>query len=194
MEAMKLPPVESFFAFCLSACLGVSFLQFHPAALAQEIPLAGMWRFQLDRSNQGAAERWWARELSGQASLPGDLAAQGIGDPPSVQTRWVGGVQKPDWHLDPALQKYAQPGNFKFPYWLTPERYYSGAAWFQRDIEIPADWSAKRVVLFLERPHWETRVWLDDKFIGAYNALGTPHEHDLGLVCSRQTSPDHSGG
>jgi hypothetical protein len=37
-------------------------------------------------------------------------------------------------------------------------------------------------VLFLERPHWETRVWLDDKPMGTNNSLATPHECDLGQL------------
>jgi len=177
---MKSQLTAPFSGFWLALFLCLSLHQFH--SVAQEIPLAGTWRFQQDRANQGTAEQWWARQLTEKATLPGDLAAQGIGDPPSVQTRWVGGIQKPNWHEEPALRKYAEPGNFKFPFWLTPERRYQGAAWFQRDIEIPADWGEKRVVLFLERPHWETRVWLDDKCIGTNNALGTPHEYDLGRV------------
>ena len=34
--------------------------------------------------------------------------------------------------------------------------------------------------MFLERPHWESRVWLDDKLIGTNNSLCAPHEFGLG--------------
>jgi hypothetical protein len=68
----------------------------------------------------------------------------------------------------------------KVPFWLTPDKYYAGAAWYQRDIEIPEDWRGKRVVLSLERPHWETRVWLDSRLIGTSDSLATPHDYDLG--------------
>src|SRR5690606_35706977 len=70
----------------------------------------------------------------------------------------------------------------KFPYWLTPERHYAGAAWYQREIDVPKNWSGERVVLSFERPHWETRVWIDSRLIGTNNALGTPHEYDLGQL------------
>jgi hypothetical protein len=146
------------------------------------VSLAGSWRFALDRSDAGVSERWFEHSLPDRIKLPGGLTEQGIGDPPSLSTPWVGGVQKPNWYLDPSLAPYSTPENFKFPYWLTPELYYAGAAWFQRDIEIPASWVNRRAVLTLERPHWETRVWLDGQLIGTNNSLGTPHMHDLGSV------------
>jgi hypothetical protein len=68
------------------------------------------------------------------------------------------------------------------PFWLQPEKYYVGAAWYQRDMEIPREWQGKRVVLTLERPHWETRVWVDGKQVGSNNSLSTPHEYDLGAA------------
>ncbi len=144
--------------------------------------LAGSWRFALDRDDAGITERWYARSLPDKIKLPGGLTEQGVGDPPNLNTPWFGGVQKPDWHLDPNLAPYSTPENFKFPYWLTPDLYYAGPAWFQRDIEIPSRWSDRRVVLTLERPHWETRVWLDGRLLGTNNALATPHIYDLGRV------------
>jgi hypothetical protein len=38
------------------------------------------------------------------------------------------------------------------------------------------------VVLTLERPHWETTVWLDDRKIGSERSLVAPHVYDLGAV------------
>src|SRR5208283_1775781 len=53
--------------------------------------------------------------------------------------------------------------------------------WYQRDIDIPADWQDKRVELVLERVHWETRAWLDGREIGTQDSLIAPHVHDLGI-------------
>lgn len=39
-----------------------------------------------------------------------------------------------------------------------------------------------RHLSFLERCHWETRLWVDDKEIGMQNTLGTPHQYDLSDV------------
>ncbi len=86
------------------------------------------------------------------------------------------------WFTAPEYAEYRKPGNIKVPFWLQPEKYYAGVAWYQRDIEIPPDWQGKRVVLSLERPHWETRVWVDGKPLGSNNSLSTPHEYDLGTA------------
>ena len=40
---------------------------------AQNLPLDGVWRFQLDRDNLGIAQRWHERVLAGSARLPGNL-------------------------------------------------------------------------------------------------------------------------
>ena len=38
------------------------------------------------------------------------------------------------------------------------------------------------MVLTLERPHWETTVWLDNKKIGSEKSLVAPHVFDFGTV------------
>lgn len=142
--------------------------------------LAGQWRFELDRANVGLNEKWFEHALAHKVRLPGSLPAQGIGDDVSFDTKWMGDIQEPQWFTNPVYAPYTKPDNFKFPFWLQPEKYYAGAAWYQRDIEIPAGWQGRRVVLTLERPHWETRVWLDGQARGTNNSLFTPHEYDLG--------------
>ena len=152
------------------------------AAEAPKVSLAGRWQFQLDRSDVGVNEQWFARALTEAVQLPGTLGAQGIGDPVTVETKWIGGIVDKSWFDSPDYARYRQPGNVKVPFWLQPEKYYAGAAWYQREITVPAAWSQKRVVLTLERPHWETRVWVDGKFAGTSNALGTAHVYDLGVM------------
>ncbi len=156
---------------------GLTALAAHPT-----LPLAGEWRFQLDREEAGVREGWFERTLPDRIKLPGTLTAQGIGDPVTVDTKWIGGIVDKSWFTAPEYAKYREPGNVKIPFWLQPELYYAGVAWFQREIEIPEDWKEKRVVLFLERAHWETRVWINDKLIGTNNSLATPHEYELGVV------------
>lgn len=146
------------------------------------LPLPGEWRFQLDPTDAGVREHWCERALPDRIRLPGTLTAQGIGNPVTVDTKWIGGIVDKSWFTAPEYAKYREPGNVKIPFWLQPELYYAGAAWFQREIEIPDDWKEKRVVLFLERAHWGTRVWINDKLIGTNNSLATPHEYDLGQL------------
>jgi hypothetical protein len=154
------------------------------SAAEDVLSLAGQWRFQLDRTDAGIQERWCERALTGKVALPGSLPAQGIGDRVTTETKWIGGIVDRSWFTEPAYAKYREPGNIKVPFWLTPEKYYSGAAWYQRDIEVPSSWSGQRVVLSLERPHWETRVWVDNQLIGTNNSLGTPHDYDLGALAA----------
>lgn len=143
------------------------------------LDLSGRWRFALDRDDRGVREEWQHRDLEGRVRLPGSLPQQGIGDPVSTNTPWVGGIVDRSWFTDDSWARYREPGNLKIPFWLQPETYYSGAAWYQRDVEIPRSWDGRRWVLTMERPHRETQVWWDGQKVGTQDALGTPHEFEL---------------
>src|ERR1035438_9862808 len=155
-----------------------------PGAQTDRISLAGTWRFQLDRAKAGIEERWFERSLPDRIKLPGSLPAQGIGDDVTVETQWTGDIVDKSWFTAPEYAEYRKPGNIKVPFWLQPDKYYAGAAWYQREVEIPADWKDKRVVLTLERPHWETRVWVDGKALGSNNSLRS-EEHTSELQSLR---------
>ncbi len=148
--------------------------------VAPTVSLAGLWRFQLDRADTGIPERWFERSLEQRIELPGALQNHGFGDDITVDTPWTGNVGVDRWKQQPQYAKYRQPGNIKVPFFLQPQKHYVGAAWYQRDIEIPPDWAGKRVVLTLERPHWETRVWLDGRLVGTHDSLCTPHVYEFG--------------
>ena len=100
----------------------------------------------------------------------------------TVDTEWVGGIVDRSWFTAPEYEEYRQPGRVKVPFWLQPETYYAGVAWYQREVEIPAYGAERRFGLLLERPHWETRVWIGDRYVGRDDALGTPHVYDLGKL------------
>src|ERR1017187_6275321 len=174
---MKNINIKRFFALLAVLALTASYSHCQPA-----ISLAGQWRFALDRADTGIGENWFSRALPDKMKLPGSLPEQGIGDDISVNTRWTGDIVNRSWFTAREYAQYRQPENIKFPFWLQPGKYYAGAAWFQRDVNIPKDWAGKHVVFSLERPHWETRVWLDDKLIGTNVSLSTPHEYDLGEI------------
>jgi beta-galactosidase len=149
---------------------------------AETIPLAGEWRFALDRNDAGTNEQWFAKNLPDKIQLPGVLEAQGYGDEIGIHTPWVLTLYDHFWHLRADYAAYTNAGSVKVPFLCQPPRHYLGAAWYQRDIEIPTNWQGRRVILFLERPHWKTTVWLDDKEIGSDISLCTPHEFDFGMV------------
>ena len=155
------------------------------SAFAQNtVSLAGSWRFALDRADAGVAEQWFNRDLADRIALPGILQAQGYGDEIRTDTPWMLGLGDAWWKLQPAAlrEKFSQPGHVEVPFLSQPPRHYLGAAWYQRELEVPATWSGRHVALFLERAHWETTVWVDEKKIGACNSLVAPHEFDLGAL------------
>jgi len=158
-----------------------------PVALsAQPAPatmnLAGPWTFQADPSDVGVQEKWFLIELRDVVRLPGSLAENGRGDPPGVGTTWTGGIVDKSWFTAPEYAKYRAPGNVKVPFWLTADHYFVGPAWYQKAVDIPDAWKGRRIVLFLERCHWETRLWVDGQAAGMRNSLAAPHEYDLSAL------------
>lgn len=147
------------------------------------IALNGDWGLALDRTDVGLAERWAERAWPDPppVALPGSLAVQRRGDPVGGQTEWTGTIFDRSYFSAPEYAPYRPPAPVKLPFWLTPDNVFVGVAWYRREIEIPAAWVGRRVTLFLERPHWETRVWLDDRTLGACASLAAPHEYELGV-------------
>lgn len=143
------------------------------------ISLAGKWHFAIDSLDVGIKQEWYRLDLVDEMTLPGSMAENNKGDEPSLTTRWTGTIYDSSWFFDPRLKKYRQPGNIKFPFWLTPRKHYVGSAWYRKEVTIPQSWENKTIKLFLERPHWETIVWVDTIRQGLQNSLSTPHVFDL---------------
>ncbi len=144
------------------------------------INLSGEWKFKIDSLDAGINEQWFGSILSESISLPGSLAENGIGNDITAETNWTGNMWNDSlWYKDPKMKKYRQKGNVKVPFWLSPEKVYTGAAWYQKQVNIPQSWENKYVNLELERVHWESTVWVDDKQIGMQNSLGTAHNYNL---------------
>jgi hypothetical protein len=168
---------------CLALCaLAAARLSAQPAAQS----LAGDWRFALDRVDAGVTEQWFARDLPGRdrIKLPGILQAQGYGNDIAVDTPWVLGLGDAWWKLQPEALRahFSQPGQVEVPFLAQPPKHYLGAAWYQRDLAVPANAAGRRFELFLERAHWESTVWIDDRKIGSARSLVAPHEFDLGQL------------
>ena len=144
--------------------------------------LSGEWRFALDRAGEGVNANWSSRPLPDRIKLPGILQSQGYGDEISTKTPWVLSLYDRNWFDRDEYKPYTKAGNVKVPFLSQPPRHYIGPAWYQRDVSVPETWRGKRVVLTLERPRWQTTVWLDDKKIGSRRSLVAPHEFDLGTV------------
>lgn len=119
----------------------------------ETLSLAGEWRFALNPDRKGIDGRFFERELEQRIPLPGSMDTAGAG---------------PRNQHPPSLDG------------LYRTFMYEGPAWYQREIEIPSSWRGKRISLFLERTHWETRVWIDGSFRGMQDSLIAPHVYELG--------------
>ena len=49
----------------------------------------------------------------------------------------------------------------------------------RRKSKCPRNGNGKRVILFLERCHWESTLFVNGKEAGSQNSLATPHEYDI---------------
>jgi hypothetical protein len=148
------------------------------SAAPEAIDLTGEWKFAPDESDAGISatpEQWVFPET---IRLPGQVAAQGFGEKPSMKTQWTG----VGWRYPELFKEWQADDNFKIPFFLQPPRRYVAPAWYRKEIEIPADWSGKHALLHLERVHWQSSAWVDGKLVGKSNSLGTPHEFDLGAL------------
>lgn len=139
------------------------------------IDLSGEWRFQIDSLDKGIEQQWFNRKLTDAIKLPGSMTSNGKGNEVDINTPWVGNIWDTSWFVKPEYAEYRRKGNIKIPFWLQPIKYYKGAAWYQKTINVPAAWKGKQLELFIERSHWETTLWIDGKEIGMQNSLGTPH-------------------
>lgn len=119
------------------------------AAGEDRTSLAGTWHMQLDPQGIGEASGWMTEELPETVRLPGTLDENQRGVPPTPSTTE-----------------------------LNRHFVYDGAAWYQREIEIPAEWEGRRIELFLERTRF-TRVWFDGEMVGSGASLSTPHRFVL---------------
>lgn len=61
---------------------------------------------------------------------------------------------------------------------LTRVRKFEGAAWFRREVEIPAAWAGRRIELRLERTKY-AQVWWDDALAGEQRLFTAPQHYDL---------------
>lgn len=129
-------------------------LAFSSLHAQNSIDLAGKWQVKLDNDNPSLQEHPERSTTEGIIQMPGSLAERGFG----VKT------QGSDFGI------------------LTPEYKYIGKAWYTREVEIPKSWKNKELEIFLERVLWESRVFIDGKELSRQDALGTPHNHQIGKL------------
>jgi hypothetical protein len=161
--------------------LGLYFLVFilTRCNTVDKIDLSGNWHVRLDEEKTGETSPWHKQKFNSQVNLPGSLRDNGFGNTPSLETKWTGSIYDSSWFFIPGFEKYRKKDSLKFPFWLTPVKRYVGAAWYQKEIDIPVGWKEKTVLLYLERPHWQTKIWVDTALLGSRNSLSTPHIYEI---------------
>ncbi|HEC44718.1 MAG TPA: beta-galactosidase, partial [Bacteroides sp.] len=108
----------------------------------ETIDLSGTWKFQLDPENVGMKDEWYKDGFNDSVTLPGttDENKKGV----FLDEKAVDRVSR---------------------VW-----YWEGAAWYQKEVDIPEHWAGKNVKLLLERTK-DTYVWFDDINCGYENTL-----------------------
>ena len=143
------------------------------------VSLSGKWAFQIDREDKGVREEWFNKTLNDRINLPGSMPEKLKGDDVTVRTKWTGSLYDSSYYFNPYMEKYRIDGQVKLPFFLTPDKHYVGVAWYQKKVTVPDNWKGERIVLFLERPHIETTVWINHREVGMRNSLCVPHVYDL---------------
>lgn len=155
----------------LSCLLGCSCS--HPS---MKLDLSGAWDFTVDTTS-------WNSSIN----LPGSMASNNLGDDISLNTPWTGTIIDSSFFYLDKYAPYREQNNFKVPFWLQPNKYYKGEAWYRRTVNIPEDWNGKDLILTLERCHWDTELWVDGQKVGSQHSLGVPHRYDLTKYLSAGT-------
>ncbi len=122
--------------------------------MLHQIALDGEWEFGLDPEDAWRNEGYHTARFDDRICLPGTVD----------------------------LARKAPAGESAGMAHLTRRTPYVGAAWYGRDIEIPSSHEGLFHELFLERPHGEVSIWLDDLPIGTDLGLCTPNRFLLGQL------------
>lgn len=133
------------------------------------IDLAGEWQFVMGDEPT----------YNDRIELPGSMLTNGKGYDVSLTTRWTGSTYDSSYYYSPQLEAYRKEGNLKFPFFLTPDKYYVGNAWYSKKIHVPNSWKNRPITLFLERPHIETTLFVNGQEVGHQMSLSTPHQYDI---------------
>lgn len=122
-------------------------------AQVREMDLSGEWGFQTDVMDfrRGSLSPRYKHKLQSTITLPG------ITDDHKI------GYENPYSYVDRLTRLYE----------------YMAPAWYQRDIEFPAEWTGKRIFLYMERTHWLSCVWVDTKEVSRQDYVSVPHVHDI---------------
>jgi len=165
--------------FLLFHFLLIATYALHAQEADNTLSLKGSWDFRIDSLDAGLEEQWQSEKFPEQVELPGSMAENGLGEEVNLNTQWTGSIIDRSYFTDDKYEKYRVPGNIKIPFWLKPDKYYVGPAWYQKEVELPENWEGQCIYLHLERCHWESVVFVNGKKAGISHALSTPHRYEI---------------
>lgn len=139
-------------------------------ASARSIDLSGQWSIRF-------TDKGGARDTL--ITLPGSMLTNGLGNIPDASTKWTGSLYDLNYYYSPDFEKYRQPGNIKYPFFLTPDREFVGVADYSRTVSVPSSWKGSDITLFIERPHITTEVYVNGRLAGRDSSLSVPHSFNL---------------
>lgn len=120
-------------------------------AVRETIDLGGEWSFALDPDGTGETQGYPAATLTDKVVLPGTTDTNGKGTPNDNRQETT------------HLSRYHT---------------YTGAAWYSREVEIPASWQGRSITFTMERTR-PTKVWVDGRYVGSDSRISTPQCYDL---------------
>lgn len=150
---MKIHSHETFSFFSSFFLVGLAFqIQAQPGC--HTISLDGIWAFKADPLGMGLQSNGLQMfpSLTETITLPGSTDEAGKG----IRTQGLSSIR------------------------LTRMFEYKGPAWYEKKVFIPEDWAGKEISLFLERVHWETKLWVNGAYVGREESLSVPHIYTLG--------------
>lgn len=119
----------------------------------------GVWQFSLDSLHIGETKKWYNRDLPLDIRLPGST------DEGNYGKKHINGTPLYDGKSE--------------MYRLARKHVYIGPAWFRKEVNIPREWKNKQIFLSLERCMWQTKIWINNRYVGKNNSLCAPHQYEL---------------
>ncbi len=125
-----------------------------------KLNLDGQWRYALDPNDIGEAKLWHQTlndAQQGAVALPGTLTLNGVGE----AVVWNGEMDRESVRS------------------LRQRHSYIGAAWYEYETDVSAEWAGKRLEIFLERVMFQSTLWVNGKLAGCQDSLSVPHTYDV---------------
>ncbi|MCL4179660.1 MAG: discoidin domain-containing protein [Verrucomicrobia bacterium] len=144
------------------------------------LDLTGEWRLRLDPGDAGITANWPATPIanSDRITLPNTTDLAGFGFALDTNTM----LHAAPYPVTTRFPGVKEPVRADEHGYLVRRHLFVGAAWYEREVEIPVAWRERPVTLRLERALWRTEVWVDGRRAGECDSLVAEHRYELGVL------------